>query len=214
MGYLLIRPAVSIRRRMGDRLDVRLRRTGTRSRHRATIPRLRGTRLRRSGSQSLRRRGTLFRVAVPTVCRRKGDQLLRMPAGSDPPFPVTWVAVEGSQGVSAAAAAAAADSDLRVVHGVGPPSAASGSPSRPSSAPAGLLDRQVKLLEVASDRLRAAACPRFCRAAGPEALQRQLSAAVRYRERLEWVPHAHEVEAEVLCDYGDIAGTPWMVAAT
>ena len=46
-------------------------------------------------------------------------------------------------------------------------------------------------------------------------LQQQLSAAVRHRvrhrERLEWVAHAHEVEGEVLCGYGQIAGTPWMI---
>ena len=122
------------------------------------------------------------------------------------------VVLEGSQGLPEAAAAAAADSDSGVVHGVGPPSA--GSPLRSASAPAGLLDRQVKLLEVASDRLRAVPCPRLWRAARPEALQQQLSAAVRHRERhrerLEWVAHAHEVEGEVLCGYGQIAGTPWM----
>ena len=87
-------------------------------------------------------------------------------------------------------------------------------PLRSAQAPAGLLDRQVKLLEVASDRLRAIPCPHLWRAARPDVLQQQLSAAVRHRERhrerLEWVAHAHEVEGEVLCGYGHIAGTPWM----
>ena len=48
-------------------------------------------------------------------------------------------------------------------------------------------------------------------------LQQQLSAAVRHRERhrerLEWVAHAHEIEDEVLCGYGQIAGMPWMTVA-
>ena len=99
------------------------------------------------------------------------------------PVSRSGVVVEGSQGVHPAAAAAG-----RV----------------------GLGDRQVKLLEVASDRLGAAACPDLWRAASPEALQRQMSAAVRYRDRLQWVAHSHAVESEVLCAYGVVAGSPWM----
>ena len=108
------------------------------------------------------------------------------------------------------AAAAAAAEDTGVVRPGLPSRRSSTGASEPGAHPAGLLDRQLKLLEVASDRLRAAPCHDLWRAAAPDALQRQLSAAVRYRERLEWVPHAHEADAEVICDYGDIAGIPWM----
>ena len=118
------------------------------------------------------------------------------------------VVVRGSQGSPVAAAAAA--EHLGVVRpGLDHRRASTGA-SAPGPPAAGLLDRQIKLLEVASDRLRAEPRHDLWRAAEAGGLQRQLSAAVRYRERLEWVPHTHDADGEVLCEYGDLAGIPWM----
>ena len=134
----------------------------------------------------------------------KGGSVSPSGGGFRSPVSRRGVVVRGSQEFPAAAAAAAIEGPEVVRPGLAHRRSSTGASA------AGLLDRQIKLLEVASDRLRAAPCHDLWRAAGSGGLQRQLSAAVRYRERLEWVAHAHEAEGEVLCEYGDIAGIPWM----